>query len=1481
MNNFTIVTFLRFFRLLASYREKVLILCFVLVLNGMMAQISSTPAGGNWALTTTWVGGVVPTATDDVIIVAGSNVVVRDPYDASPATVNSLTIDGTVTMGSSSTARKLHSNTFIQINSGGTLTNNGLAAHQLSMGGDFIINQGTFNALVGSGTIQVTFNGTGAQLITGTSTAISFQSLIINKTAGQSLSTSGSISSLSAASFTQMSGDFVSPPTLTVPGNVVLTSGAFTAGDNLNIGGNFTNSVGATFTAGTGTVTFNGASQTISGGNTTVFNNVITSGFTSTTNGYHSTINGNLTIGDGTNFIAGGFNLTVNGTTTVGSGIGGSLQISSTAGSKVFTGLVTVSSGSVWNNSINENIRFLGGLTNLGIFIAGSGTYTFDTNSQDITGTVSIPTVAVPTITLNNKGVFTIATSLSGSGSIVQASGATLNLEGANTITTLNAASIDNTVNYSGSAQTVKGTNYTNLGLSGSGVKSLQTGTTAVSGNLTLNGTASTTTVVGLTIGGNLIIGNGATFTAAGFNLTVSGSTNVGTGSSGSFIISATAGTKTFVGNVTVSSGAMWDNAIGEGPYFNSGIANYGTFTAGSAFHTFDINPQSLYGTLSIPNITITGVTVTNYGTLTVSTALSGTGTFVQGFNSTLNIEGSSSISTINANTDSNTVNFSGPGAQTVKGINYVNLGLSGGGTKTLTTSTTSITGSLILSGTVNTSTAVALTIAGNLVIGDGTSLGIKGFDLSVGGSTSVGNSGSGGFITFPSNIGNKTFGGLVTINSSSSWDNSTNNESINFHGGILNNGTFAAGTGLYTFDTSNQSLTGDLTIPRIDIISITLTNYNSLMNGTSLSGTGTLEMGSLSLVTIDGTSTLSAVSAPPTGSLVIYNAAAPTIIPGTYGNLQLNQSSGDATLSASTQVNGQLDLLTGNLNVGSNNLILGDTASFFITSPSETKMIIASGGGEIRKIFTAAGSFTFPIGDKTATAEYSPITVDVTDGSDFSAASYIGVSVVDAKHPSNVNGSAFLTRYWNVTQFGITGCTANVSGTYLPTDFTGVEGNIKAAQLNGTFNQTTNGWKKYSALSSNLLTATSAVLTSGQTSAFSGIKGASPTVNITGGGVTTCAGAAVHLNSSVSGGDPSFVYSWSPANGLSATNVVNPTATLNTTETYTLTVFDGNGITASNMTTITRQAPTVTVNNLTICSGSSGILTASGANTYTWSPASGLSGTTGASVTASPTSDATYTVTGTGANSCTAQATATVTVHSKPTVVVNSPTICSGTSTTLTASGASTYSWSPATGLTPTTGASVTANPTNTITYTVTGTDANTCTNTATSTVTVNSTPAQPTITASDLDTDSPTLTSSSATGNQWFKDGGSISGATSQALDVTSAGSYTVSVTANSCTSPASSAFVIIVTGLENSGGSIKLYPNPASEILQIDWTGFEPGKEIEVRVIDMIGRSVITKVMLSSENELDVKSLINGQHVFQARQSNILKTVRFVKK
>jgi hypothetical protein len=144
-----------------------------------------------------------------------------------------------------------------------------------------------------------------------------------------------------------------------------------------------------------------------------------------------------------------------------------------------------------------------------------------------------------------------------------------------------------------------------------------------------------------------------------------------------------------------------------------------------------------------------------------------------------------------------------------------------------------------------------------------------------------------------------------------------------------------------------------------------------------------------------------------------------------------------------------------------------------------------------------------------------------------------------------------------------------------------------------------------------------------------------------------------------------------------------------------------------------------------TICSGQTTQLTASGATTYSWAPATGLTATNVANPTFNGTAPQTYTVMGT-TDGCTGTTTVTVTVNPNPTVTINqSPAgpICSGQTKLLTASGATTYLWSPATGLTATNVANPTFNGTAPQTYTVMGTTDG-CTSTTVVTVQVNTNP-------------------------------------------------------------------------------------------------------------------------------------------------------------
>lgn len=91
--------------------------------------------------------------------------------------------------------------------------------------------------------------------------------------------------------------------------------------------------------------------------------------------------------------------------------------------------------------------------------------------------------------------------------------------------------------------------------------------------------------------------------------------------------------------------------------------------------------------------------------------------------------------------------------------------------------------------------------------------------------------------------------------------------------------------------------------------------------------------------------------------------------------------------------------------------------------------------------------------------------------------------------------------------------------------------------------------------------------------------------------------------------------------------------------------------------------------------------------------------------------------------------------------------------------------------------------------------------------TVTVNPKPATPVITNNAY-----TLTSSSSSGNQWYRDGISINGATSQTYTIIQDGTYTVVVTLNGCSSEVSNSIIINHTGVSDAEAeAISVYPNP----------------------------------------------------------------------
>lgn len=212
------------------------------------------------------------------------------------------------------------------------------------------------------------------------------------------------------------------------------------------------------------------------------------------------------------------------------------------------------------------------------------------------------------------------------------------------------------------------------------------------------------------------------------------------------------------------------------------------------------------------------------------------------------------------------------------------------------------------------------------------------------------------------------------------------------------------------------------------------------------------------------------------------------------------------------------------------------------------------------------------------------------------------------------------------------------------------------------------------------------------------------PTVNA-GVDLAVCTGSTATLTAT-----GAATYSWtnSVQNGVAFT----PSATT----TYTVTGTDANGCTGTDAVTVTLvPSPTITATNTTVCAGQSTTLTASAPGS--WSPG----GATTPSITVSPTSTTTYTCTVTDANgnSCSASQTITVIPFSSVNAGADQ-TICAGGTATLTATGATSYSWNNLVQN------GVAFSPVSSSSYIVTGTQ-NGCTDSDTVLVTV---VADPTIT-------------------------------------------------------------------------------------------------------------------------------------------------------
>jgi gliding motility-associated-like protein len=556
--------------------------------------------------------------------------------------------------------------------------------------------------------------------------------------------------------------------------------------------------------------------------------------------------------------------------------------------------------------------------------------------------------------------------------------------------------------------------------------------------------------------------------------------------------------------------------------------------------------------------------------------------------------------------------------------------------------------------------------------------------------------------------------------------------------------------TAATTITQNNQAPTVSIAASANGVLTCSATSIT--LTGSSSTGTGTATW-------LNGSTVLSTGPISGTGNVANYNVSAP----GTYtlNILEANGCLGTANYIVTQNTTVPVAAITNNSNT---------TA---LTCTQTTISLTGTGG--------ASYSWSNGTGSVGSTAAYSPsspgtYTLTVTGSNGCIDTEQIIITqntTAPTASVSNNTGATQLT--CSLTSISLT---ASGGGTYSWSNGTTVVGT--AANLTvttpGTYTVTVTS-------ATNGCTATSAVVITQNITAPAAAISSLPSP-----AVLTCTTTSIALTASGGGS-----YSWI-STGTNLGTQANISVT--TPGTYSVTVTGANGCssTVSSIVTQNIAAPVAGIlnnSNTTVltCAQTSISVTANGGATYSWSNGSATLGSAAALTITSP---GTYTVSATAANGCIDTEVITITQNiAVPTAAItnNSNTAvltCSQTSISLTASGGVSYSWSNGTSIVGTAAALSITSPG---TYTVTTTAANGCTDTEVITITQNI--AAPTAAIAnggttailDCNTTSIALTASGGTSYSW-SNGTSVVGSAAQ-LQVTTAGTYTVTVTAaNGCT-------------------------------------------------------------------------------------------------
>lgn len=160
---------------------------------------------------------------------------------------------------------------------------------------------------------------------------------------------------------------------------------------------------------------------------------------------------------------------------------------------------------------------------------------------------------------------------------------------------------------------------------------------------------------------------------------------------------------------------------------------------------------------------------------------------------------------------------------------------------------------------------------------------------------------------------------------------------------------------------------------------------------------------------------------------------------------------------------------------------------------------------------------------------------------------------------------------------------------------------------------------------------------------------------------------------------------------------------------------------------------------------------------------------------------------------------------------------------------------------------------------------------------VTVTQIPAAPVITLNGN-----TLFSNVPSGNQWYKNGTLIPGATGSSYLVLANGEYWDIVNVNGCESDTSNHISVLITGLDTPDQEqISIFPNPTNGRFTLDLAGTEISSEVFVGIYTLRGETVLKYTLIGETlHGFTLEGRPSGIYILQVISNKLTKSYKLIK-